>query len=248
MDFGAWQKKRTDPVRLRRLALGYAAGAFVMTGTLGVVGATAAKAYGLDEETVVEAALVETAEDEPEVREEPVLKKQDNVKPKRLQQLVEPTRISGALIEKTPVASDNPYDTEDPYALLDDAERAPPTERPKVLEAPKVIEKPKPVLAPRAPSGPIRVTEEVTPPRAVVQTKPDYPADAKAAGIEGTVIVKFVVTEKGEVTEVQAVRGPPELFAVCEAAVRSWRFMPALKDGQPVAVHRQARFPFRINL
>ena len=92
----------------------------------------------------------------------------------------------------------------------------------------------------------IRVTEDVTPPVALSQGMPAYPAAARTAGVEGTVIVTYVVTEAGEVTAVKAVRGPPELMAVCEAAVRSWRFKPAVLDGTPVAVRRTARFPFRI--
>jgi TonB family protein len=76
--------------------------------------------------------------------------------------------------------------------------------------------------------------------------RPSYPAAAKAEGIEGTVIIKYVVTESGQVTNVRVVRGPQALRAVCVAAVKRWRFKPAKLEGRPVAVHRVARFPFRI--
>jgi TonB family protein len=98
----------------------------------------------------------------------------------------------------------------------------------------------------KAKDEPIRVTEDVTPPKAISMQAPSYPAEAKAAGIEGIVVIQYVVTETGEVKDVEAERGPPELVDVCIAAVKSWRFSPAIKDGEPVAVHRMARFPFRI--
>lgn len=249
MDLGAWQKQKVDRVRARRLAAGYVTGAVLLTTVLGAVAMTAAKAYGLDEETVVEAAIVDNAKEEPvvEVKEEPA-HEQHAQKAKTLAPLVEPTKLDTKLIEKEPVVrSDNPYASEDPYALLEAAaqEQQAGAERPKAQEALKVVEKPK-VAVQKTASEPIRVTEDVTPPRAISMQPPSYPADAKAAGIEGTVVVQYIVTEKGEVKDVTAVRGPLELTAVCVAAVQAWRFMPAVKEGQPVAVHRIARFPFRI--
>ena len=75
---------------------------------------------------------------------------------------------------------------------------------------------------------------------------PPYPESARNAGVEGTVVIKYVVTETGAVTSVQALKGPPELASVCIATVSSWRFKPAIANGAPVSVVRQARFPFRI--
>jgi len=247
MDLGTWQKHKLDRVRARRLAAGYVTGAILIAGILSTVAMTAAKAYGFREDTVVEAALVTNAKEEPlvEVKEAPT--ERPTQKAKALAPLVEPTKVDTKLVEKEPAArSDNPYGSEDPYALLAAAQEQPAEEeRPKVQEAPKVIEKAKPVVQ-KAKNEPIRITEDVTPPQAISMQAPSYPAEAKAAGIEGLVVVEYVVTDKGEVTNVEAVRGPPELIEVCVAAVKSWRFTPAMKDDEPVSVHRMARFPFRI--
>jgi TonB family protein len=95
--------------------------------------------------------------------------------------------------------------------------------------------------------GPLRVTEEVTPPVPnSTNAKPEYPPEAKSKGIEGVVLVKYIVSETGMVTDAQILKGPPELGSVCIAAVKRWRFQPAVLDGQAVAVVRVARFPFRI--
>jgi protein TonB len=248
MDLGAWQKRSTDVVRLRRLAAGWVTGSALMGGTLTFVAMTAAKAYGLAEDTVVEAAIVDKMEEEAHVEAQPEPEK-EAPKPKKAvtPSLVEPVKVDDKLVEKTPVHSDNPYGGDDPYELLGNAgTAAPEAEKPKIAEAPKIIEKPKAVI-PQKSNEPVRLTEDDTPPRAIVQTSPTYPAEAKAAGIEGTVIVDYVVTEKGEVTNVKAVKGPPELFDVCVAAVKSWKFMAALtKDGKAIAASRRARFPFRI--
>ncbi|MBK7583162.1 MAG: energy transducer TonB [Myxococcales bacterium] len=249
MDFGGWEQNKTDGLRLKRLAAGSVVGSIVVLSTLAVVAATAAKAYGLDhDDTIVEAAIVDSPEEEQKVDVAPEPAATDAPKPKpSANLLVQPTEVDDKLVEKTPVATDNPYAGVDPYAMLDSAARAPEPEKVKVEAAPTLVQKPKPVVQQHAAaSGPVAVTEDVTPPRAISNTPPSYPADAKAAGIEGTVVIKYVVTETGAVTGVTAVRGPPELVAVCEAAVRSWRFMPAQKDGQSVAVTRVARFPFRI--
>jgi periplasmic protein TonB len=248
MDLGTWERHKIDKVRVRRLAAGYVTGAVLLATVLGTVAMTAAKAYGLSEETIVEAALVANAKDEPvvEVKEEPA--KRNHQKAKTLAPIVEPTKVTNTLVEKEPAArsTDNPYGAEDPYALLEAArEQTAEGARPKIQEAPKVVQKPQLAIQ-KTKDEPIRVTEDVTPPKSISMHAPSYPADAKAAGIEGVVVVQYVVTESGEVKDVQAVRGPPELVAVCVAAVQSWRFMPAMKDGQPVAVHRIARFPFRI--
>lgn len=249
MDLGSWQKKSTDVVRLRRLGVGWAVGSAVMGGTLTLGAMTAAKAYGFNEDQIVEAAIVDKFEDEPHVEAQPEPEK-EAPKPKKAvtPALVEPVKVDDKLVEKQPVNSDNPYGGDDPYSLLENgaATAAVEAEKPKVAESPKIIEKAKPVVSQKS-SEPVRLTEDDTPPRAIVQISPQFPPEAKAAGIEGTVIIDYVVTDKGEVTDVKAVKGPPELFEVCLAAVKAWKFMPALnKDGKAIAAHRRARFPFHI--
>ena len=63
-----------------------------------------------------------------------------------------------------------------------------------------------------------------------------YPKDAKAAGIEGTVVVKFVIGTNGGVQEIEVEQGVfPSLDAEAVRVVKSspkWR--PAVKDGKPV--------------
>jgi protein TonB len=75
-----------------------------------------------------------------------------------------------------------------------------------------------------------------------------YPASAKAAGIEGTVVVRFVINEQGMPTQVQAQRGPPELRPACEARVKATKYSPATdkESGKSVAVYHHKRCVYRI--
>lgn len=65
-----------------------------------------------------------------------------------------------------------------------------------------------------------------------------YPAEAKAAGISGRVIVSFTIGTDGSVTDAEVVRGiDPALDreALRVVSLTSGRWLPGIKDGTPVA-------------
>ncbi len=98
-----------------------------------------------------------------------------------------------------------------------------------------------------APVRPINLPENAVPPRPHDgNTPPEFPAQAKAAGQQGMVILKIVVTESGRVGAVKVMRGDEPFVSAALAAVKSWRFDPALVDGQPTPVFRILKIPFRI--
>jgi TonB family protein len=63
-----------------------------------------------------------------------------------------------------------------------------------------------------------------------------YPKDAKAAHIDGTVLVKFVIGTNGGVQEVEVEKGVfPSLDAEAVRVIKSSpKWKPAIKDGKPV--------------
>ncbi len=64
-----------------------------------------------------------------------------------------------------------------------------------------------------------------------------YPEAAKAEGAEGTVFVQFVVSEEGNVTDAEVVRGVgAALDAEALRVVRQARFEPGMQRGEPVKV------------
>lgn len=65
----------------------------------------------------------------------------------------------------------------------------------------------------------------------------NYPRKARRKGIEGRVFVRFVVSKNGLPTDVRVVEPVhPLLDEEAVRAVRELRFLPGIKDGDPVAV------------
>ncbi len=65
-----------------------------------------------------------------------------------------------------------------------------------------------------------------------------YPEEARAAGIEGQVTVRYRIRSDGSVDHVEVVTSdPPGVFDdAAVLAVRTWRYQPATVDGKPVDV------------
>lgn len=84
--------------------------------------------------------------------------------------------------------------------------------------------------------------------RAKLQSKVNYPASCRNAGIEGRVIVQFVVNKQGVPTNVHVVRG---IGGGCDqAAVKAVkkyaRFTPGRQQGKPVKVRMSLPILFRL--
>lgn len=88
---------------------------------------------------------------------------------------------------------------------------------------------------------------DVTPPRVIEAPDPKYPADARAAGHQGTSLLSFTVGTDGYAHDINVVRKlDAELDESAVATVRSWRYEPARKNDEPVEVQIQARIRFRL--
>lgn len=75
-------------------------------------------------------------------------------------------------------------------------------------------------------------------PRGGYQTRPAYPETARRAGVEGITVLKFEVLATGRVGAVVVERSAdfPDLDRAAVDAVKTWRFEPARRGSQPVAV------------
>jgi protein TonB len=71
-------------------------------------------------------------------------------------------------------------------------------------------------------------------PRVLTGPPPDYPPAARAAKIQGIVVVQALVRADGTVGETRVMRSIPGLNEAAVTAVKSWRFFPALRDGKRV--------------
>jgi TonB family protein len=80
--------------------------------------------------------------------------------------------------------------------------------------------------------------------KAVSKPAPVYPPAAKAAGIEGTVIVFVVVNEGGRVTKAEALSGPSALRDAAVEAARQAVFSPTNLSGGPIRVTGTVTYNF----
>ena len=94
---------------------------------------------------------------------------------------------------------------------------------------------------PVAASGPTRETGAITQtarPQGGYQVRPSYPSSALREGKQGTTMLKVHVLIDGRVGEVVVQRsaGHPDLDQAAMDAVRRWRFDPARRGSEPVAM------------
>jgi len=98
-------------------------------------------------------------------------------------------------------------------------------------------------------AGVYTLAEVDAPPRPLVQAPPMYPQSARQSGLEGQVDLEFVVTETGAVTDVRVIDARPGTVFISSArsAVERWRFEPARRGGEPVAVRVEVPLQFRLD-
>ncbi|MBE7172222.1 MAG: energy transducer TonB [Williamsia sp.] len=76
-----------------------------------------------------------------------------------------------------------------------------------------------------------------------------YPASAQEIGIQGTVVVQFIVDKEGNVSNVEAIDGPPT-GGLREEAVRviqkSGKWEPAVQNGRKVKSYKKQPITFRL--
>jgi TonB family protein len=86
----------------------------------------------------------------------------------------------------------------------------------------------------RAPER-IRVGGNITPLRLLRQTRPVYPPDLQQLGVEGTVVMRAVVSKDGAVLKPQVINSAdPRLAKAAMDAVAQWQYQPSLLNGEPI--------------
>ena len=116
----------------------------------------------------------------------------------------------------------------------------------KALSEPTASQAPSGTPAPRPPSpnAPSSNPEDSTKLEVVKSQKADYPAEAGEKGIQGQVSLKILVSETGDVENVEVISGDPVLAKAAIEAVKKWKFKPFIKNGKPVKVSTKLPFDF----
>jgi periplasmic protein TonB len=92
-------------------------------------------------------------------------------------------------------------------------------------------------IAPTHPSnGPIRVSSGVSAGRLIAPIRPVYPEIARAARVEGTVVVEAIISRTGIIESLHVVSGPPMLQRAAIDAIHAARYQPFQLNGSPTEV------------
>ena len=75
--------------------------------------------------------------------------------------------------------------------------------------------------------------------------KPFYPQEAFDRGIQGTVLVDFLIDDQGNVAYAEVRESIPPLDAAAVATIRKWRFRPARMKGRPVPTLARSPVSFK---
>jgi len=86
------------------------------------------------------------------------------------------------------------------------------------------------------PGDPVRVSSGTVAGMALSQPNPVYPPVAKAAHVQGVVILRAVISKQGTIENLEVVSGPPMLRASANEAVKQWTYKPYILEGEPVEV------------
>ena len=84
-------------------------------------------------------------------------------------------------------------------------------------------------------------------PKLIQRVNPVYPEMARRAGLQGQVMVLFIVTREGRVAEPQVLKGPEIFRAAALEAVRQFRFKPAMQNDRAIAVRMTIPIRFRLH-
>src|SRR5581483_5714503 len=95
--------------------------------------------------------------------------------------------------------------------------------------------------------GVFRVGGGVSAPRAISTPDPEYSEEARKAKYQGTCVLWLIVAQDGHPHDIKVARSlGMGLDQKAIEAVRNWKFEPAMKDGQPVAVQINVEVNFRL--
>jgi protein TonB len=108
---------------------------------------------------------------------------------------------------------------------------------------PTILVRPEPKPRP----GPIRMSAGVAAGRLIVPIRPLYPAIAREARIQGTVVVEATISAQGRVEHAHVVSGPPILAAAALSAIEQARYEPYRLNGDPVEVETTINVVFKLS-
>ena len=95
-------------------------------------------------------------------------------------------------------------------------------------------------------TGPTRVSGGVSAGLLLTPIKPVYPPIARAAGIQGAVVLEAAISKAGRIESLHVVSGPEMLRRAAMEAVQVARYRPYLLSGEPTEVQATITVNFKL--
>ncbi len=92
----------------------------------------------------------------------------------------------------------------------------------------------------------LRISQGVSKGLLAFRVEPTYPPLARAARIQGTVILTAIIDKDGTIQNLQVVSGHPMLTPAAIDAVKQWRYKPYVLSGQPIPVETTVTVTFSL--
>jgi TonB family protein len=87
---------------------------------------------------------------------------------------------------------------------------------------------------------------DVKPAQLLKSVPPVYPAVAKAQRVAGDVKLDALIDASGSVTATKILSGSPLLHQAAAAAVKQWKYQPAMLNGEATSMHLTVTVHFRL--
>ena len=95
-------------------------------------------------------------------------------------------------------------------------------------------------------AGALEMWQVEEPPKQVAFVEPEYPALARRMGVEGSVVVRYLVDREGRVEQMAVLEGPELLREACLRAVGQFIYEPVYHRGRRTKVWMRQVVTFRL--
>lgn len=110
------------------------------------------------------------------------------------------------------------------------------------------IAHPVPLLVPTpAPNTRVFRSSDLLAGSLIRRVQPAYPALARSARIQGTVVLSAVISKAGTMENLRVVSGHPVLVTAAMEAVSQWRYRPYILNHEPIEVETQIIVSFSLS-
>ncbi len=94
---------------------------------------------------------------------------------------------------------------------------------------------------------PVRVGGRVRRPQPIKQIAPRYPVLARDAHLSGEVVIDAILDERGNVTEMKVLSGPPLFYSAAMEALKEWKYEPTYLNDEPISMQLIVTITFRLD-